>query len=134
MFVHPTQSTPPAISRRAMMRATLAGWGALGAVGRAESVGESRSELEQELEAVRTIGRDAGLGPFRHSVSAGFVVVGDVPNRFRTDALAICDALKAEFFDHFRSKGFPLARLRRRMTVVALASAESYSAFLGLAR
>jgi hypothetical protein len=127
----PTNTT---ISRRAWIAASLAGWSRLGAAAPGEVISTSRSDLERELEAVRAVGREAGLGPFRHSVSAGFVVVGDVPNRFRTDALAICEALKAEFLEHFRRKGFALSRIRRRMTVVALADAEAYGAFLGVPR
>src|SRR5437763_14718629 len=108
MMGDPSDRGPTGLSRRAWLAAALAGWGRLGAPAMGDAIAAARSDLEREVEAVRATGRKAGLAPFRHSASAGYLVIGDVSDRFRGEVLAICESLKAEFFQHFRSRGFAL--------------------------
>jgi hypothetical protein len=98
-----------------------------GTVGvRAEEGGEQR-----ELESVQTLGKNAGLRPFRSTRSKHFLAIGDAPDGFRALTLRDCEAVAADFLDYYRGQGFDVALPDRRLNLVVLADDRSFAAYLG---
>jgi len=81
------------------------------------------------VEQIRAKGRAAQMAPFDTSESVHFLGVGDAPAQQRGDALALCEAFAADYFVHFRAKGFTLDWPTARLPVVILAGSRSYAAF-----
>lgn len=81
------------------------------------------------LEPIRAKGRAAGMGPFEVFESESYRGIGDAPPAFQKEALGVCEAVAAEYRKHFGEKGFDLARPKDKLTVVILASPQSYAAF-----
>ncbi len=108
-------------------RAWLAGLGACWVGGAAGA----RPEGGADLRAIEAKGREAGLAPFRSVESRNYRVVGDAPEAYLNLTLRDCEAVAADFFDHYAAGGFDLAGPEGRLTAVALADGRSYSAFFG---
>ena len=107
------------ISRRSWLQCSL---GALAVVPALASGADA-------LKPIRARGKDAGLGPFEVFESEGFRGIGDAPAGFQKEALAVCEAVSADYRRHFQEKGFELNRPADRLTVVILAGPRSYAAF-----
>ena len=84
---------------------------------------------EDVLEQIRAKARLARMQPFEASETAHFVGIGDAPGRQRQDALGVCEAFAADYFGHFRAKGFTIDWPAAKLPVVVLAGPESYAAF-----
>ncbi len=93
--------------------------------------GRARGEDAGGPAAVEARAREAKLGPFRSSSSKTFVALGDGPDAFRAKALELCEALAASYRDHFDSRGFGVQLPKEPLTIVTLANAKSYAAFVG---
>ncbi len=76
---------------------------------------EEALELEQARERV---GRAASR-PLVEWRTEHFQVVGDASIAFLKMTLADCEALAADFLDHYREKGFKVAAPPRRLTLIA---------------
>jgi hypothetical protein len=85
----------------------------------------------EEVASVQAIAKKAGLEPFKSSRTEHFLGLGDSDDRFRDDALNICESLVPDFLHHFRDKGFDVALPKKRFTVITLKDAESYRAYTG---
>ena len=92
---------------------------------------EAEAELASERKHVEELGEKAGLRPFRMSQSANYLGIGDAVDGFRSLTLRDCEAVRSDFLDHYRAKGFKVAGPERPMTVVTLADDRSFAAFLG---
>ncbi len=86
---------------------------------------------EAALGEVRDRAKANGLGPFRVTKTPHFMGIGDAPDKYRQDALDICEAVARDGIEHFKSRGFPVAWPERKLVVVILASDDSYAKFLG---
>ena len=107
-------------------RTWLAGL-ALGALG--WRAARARADADDAAERIRARGRESRMDPFEEAESAHFRAVGDAPARFRKEALDLAEAFAADYFAHFRGKGFALEWPAGKLPVVVLASAKSYVAF-----
>jgi len=91
----------------------------------------------KEIGGVQAIATKAGLGKFTIGRNEHFLGLGDTNDRFRAEALDICEGLAKEFLAFFHAKGFKVAYPEQRMTVIILKDDASYRAFtsdnLGLA-
>ena len=85
----------------------------------------------QEIALVQAAAGKAGLEPFSHGRSDHFLALGDADDRFRNDALRICESLATDFLKHFRDKGFKLALPAHRLIVITLKNDISYQAYAG---
>ncbi len=85
----------------------------------------------KEIADVQALARKAGLGPFAVSRRTHFLGMGDADDRFRENALAICESLSTAFLEHFGDKGFELKLPADRLTVITLRDDISYQAFSG---
>jgi hypothetical protein len=131
---HPRRAPFCQISRRSYL-AGLLGLGGVTTVcrrGWAMQPAGSVSEAEKtEIAAVQVSARKAGLGPFSLSRTDHFLGLGDADDRFRENALAICESLAADFLKHFGEKGFKLALPEHRLTVITLKDDLAYQAYSG---
>ena len=110
------------LTRRGWLVGSLvAGWGL---AARADMVSREEADIE-------ALARKAGLPPFRSSRTGHYFGIGDAPDAYRVQALRLGNALATAFQKHFRGKGFDVSSPEHPLTVVALASPDSYSAFLG---
>jgi hypothetical protein len=87
---------------------------------------------DPELSAVRTRLEELRLRPVRWKASERYLVVGDAPEAFLGQALALCDALAKDYLSHFQARGFAVERQAERLTVVVLSGPEAYGAYLGV--
>jgi hypothetical protein len=125
------------VSRRAWLIA--AGLACAGAWARADEPAPARvdtridplSDEDREQAAVEALGEKLGLGPMRVSRTANYLGIGDAVDVFRSRALADCEAVRSDFMDFYRARGFDVAAPPRRLTVVALTDDRSFAAFLG---
>ena len=92
---------------------------------------EVRPGEAQEIALVQAAAKKAGLDPFSHSRTDHFIGLGDADDRFRNEALKICESLATDFLKHFRDKGFKLALPAHRLTVITLKDDVSYQAYAG---
>ncbi len=92
---------------------------------------EVRPGEAQEIALVQAAAKKAGLDPFSHSRRDHFIGLGDADDRFRNEALKICESLATDFLKHFRDKGFKLALPAHRLTVITLKDDISYQAYAG---
>ncbi len=105
---------------------------AAGSVFAAQAPGSKRDDdALHEVSAVEAQARAAGLGPLRHARSRHFLSVGDAPDGYQRDALAICESLGEAFLAHFRGRGFTLDYPERPLTMIVLKDRLSYAAFQG---
>ncbi len=91
----------------------------------------STSRADDALGAIRAKGRKAGMDPFEVFESKNFLAIGDATPRYCREALDVCEAVAIDYQKHFKDKGFELDWPKDRMTVVVLASPQSYAAFEG---
>ncbi len=113
------RTTP--ISRRSCLLGTLAGLG----------LGMDPAKADESIDAIKAKARKAGMEPFDESETEHYRGVGDAPERFRKEALAICEAVAADYRKHFESKGFELTWPKDKLTVVILLGPKSYAMFEG---
>lgn len=99
---------------------------AVAVVGGRTALGLPRDDAVAQI---RAKARAAQMQPFESSETAHFVGVGDAPSRQRQEALALCEAFAADYFAHFRAKGFTIDWPTSKLAVVILAGASSYAAF-----
>ena len=112
---------PFPISRRHWLFGTLA-IGVLGSSARAD---------DPRVAAIRARGRKAEMQGFDESETTHYVGIGDASKAFRTEALAICEAVAVDYFKLFKDKGFELAWPKEKMAVVILLGPKSYAMFEG---
>jgi Protein of unknown function (DUF1570) len=117
------------IDRRTWLVGMAAGWWGLSA--RAEEPEGARPDLPGEPEAVADLAAKLGLGPFRVSRTAHYLGIGDAPDAFRAQALVLCEAVARDYLEYFPARGFAVTRPEHRLTVVILADADAFAAFLG---
>jgi hypothetical protein len=89
---------------------------------------------EEGLEEIKARAKAVGMGPFRVTRSDHYVAIGDAPDRYRKDALDVCEAVARDCLDHFKARGFSVAWPEKKLVVVVLAGDESYARFLGVER
>ncbi len=110
---------PRSISRRSWLMGALGGVVVLPGLARGADA----------LEVIRAQGRQASMGPFETFDSENFRGIGDASPAYQREALGVCEAVAAEYRKHFRDRGFELTKPAERLTVVILASPQSYAAF-----
>jgi hypothetical protein len=119
------------MSRRCWLRGAL---GCLAARPSRNLVGAVDEAESREVAAVKAQGRAAGLGPFEITRTEYYLGVGDAPERYRAEALVLCEAVARDCTDHFRNAGFDVAMPAQRLVVVLLADAEAFARYLGVDR
>src|SRR5262249_28707606 len=92
------------VSRRTWLAGAVVGW--VTAASRAEGPGPAGADADQELRAVEALGTQAGLRPFRTSRTGHYLGIGDARDMFRSLTLRDCEAVAADFLDHYRARGF----------------------------
>lgn len=92
---------------------------------------EVDADEEKERESIEQLAKQAGLRPFRSGRTSHFVGLGDAPDSFRSLTLRDCEAVAADYLDHYRTRGFKIEPPPQRLTVVVLADDRSFAAFLG---
>jgi hypothetical protein len=108
-------------SRRQWLMASLA-CGALGASPRRD---------DPKLALIRDQATKAAMPAFEESETAHYVGIGDASERFRRDALGICEEVAADYFKLFSAKGFEPKWPEGKLPVVILAGPKSYARFEG---
>ena len=103
----------------------LHGLGSLALLGQT-SLGKSAADV---VEQIRAKAQAAQMQPFDKSESDHFVAVGDASDRYRVDALALCESFASDYFAHFRAKGFAIEWPAEKLPVVVLGGPTSYAAF-----
>lgn len=117
----------PDPTRRAWLALGLGslGLGSLAGRGSAADADDARvAKLEEQA-------KKAGIGPFAASRTDHFLGVGDAPERFRKEALGVCEALGKVFVKHLKDRGFRVDFPADRMSVVVLKDSISYAALVG---
>jgi hypothetical protein len=89
--------------------------------------------VEKEVAELEELGRKAGLGPFRSSVTEHYLGIGNAPDDYRTEALHYCEALATAYIKYFEDKKFAVELPAQKLTAVILKDRASYVAFLGQA-
>ena len=92
---------------------------------------DPQAEEDQERGAIEAQGEKAGLGPFRVSRTANYLGIGDAVDVFRSRTLGDCEAVRSDYMDYYRARGFGVAEPGRRLTVVTLTDDRSFAGFLG---
>lgn len=118
------------LSNRRSWIATVAGLG-LGALARGS---EEPAGDEAAIAQVEDRAKAVGLNGFRVTRTAHYLGIGDAPDRYRQDALDVCEAVARDCLEHFKAKGFAVAEPAGRGVVVILAGDASYAKFLGVDR
>ena len=85
--------------------------------------------VDDAIDQIQARAREARMQPFESSTTTHFHAVGDAPAQYRADALSLCENFAADYFAHFRAKGFTLEWPTTRLPVVILANPTSYAAF-----
>jgi hypothetical protein len=121
--------TDPAIDRRTWLVGVAAGWWGLSA--RAQEPEAVRPDPPGEPKAVEDLAATLRLGPLGVRRTAHYLGIGDAPDSFRAQALEICEAVARDSLGYFQAKGFAVVHPAHRLTVVILADADAFAAFLG---
>jgi hypothetical protein len=118
------------VSRRTWLAGAVVAW--VNASVRAEGPvpADEDEDEDRERRAVEDLGKEAGLRPFRMSLSGMYLAIGDARDDFRSLTLRDCEAVAADYLDHYRAKGFEVTRPARRLTVVTLSDDTSFAAYL----
>jgi hypothetical protein len=111
------------VSRRAFLVAT-----GLALAGGRPATGQAPAD---DAAALRAALAGAGIAAANVRTTASYVAAGDAPEAFLRDALALCEALAADFLGHFRRRGFAVAAPAGRMAVIVLSGPESYAKWTG---
>lgn len=80
---------------------------------------------------VRRRAARAGIGPLQTSQTEHYLAIGDAPEDFREDALALCEQVLESFQKYFKNKGFDPKPANGRMTVVTLSGRNVYARYQG---
>ena len=112
---------PESWSRRRWLIASLA-YGALGA---------SPSRDDPRLASIRDRAKKAEMPVFDETQTTHYLGIGDALERFRRDALRICEEVAADYFKLFSAKGFEPKWPEGKLPVVILAGPKSYAKFEG---
>jgi Protein of unknown function (DUF1570) len=115
------------VDRSSLLKGALAMWA--GAPCRAGEPDPSQSGEEQERRSVDAIAAKAGLRVFGTSRSAHYLGMGDTSEAFRSQTLRDCEAVAADYLNHFQSRGFKVAMPATRLTMVILTDNRSAGAF-----
>ena len=93
----------------------------------------ARADLDEDQDrvAIESQAEKAGLGPFRVSMTANYLGIGDAVDVFRSRTLSDCEAVRSDYMDYYRARGFDIAAPGRRLTVVTLTDDRSFAGFLG---
>src|SRR5690242_733939 len=113
MKPRPIQSPCVSISRRTWLSSATAGWA-------------FASVRADEHDALRTRGREAGLGAFGVSQSDHYSGIGDAPEEFRRETLNVCESIANSYRAHFRKRGFTISLPKQPLTLVVLSGQRSY--------
>ena len=89
------------------------------------------ADEDRERRSIEAQAEKAGLGPFRVSRTANYLGIGDAVDVFRARTLGDCEAVRSDYMDYYRARGFDVAEPARRLTVVTLTDDRSFAAFLG---
>ncbi len=123
-------------SRRAWLAGAAWAWVSAGA--RADdpepppaAEADPQAEEDQERKAIEAQAEKAGLGPFRVTRTANYLGIGDAVDIFRSRTLGDCEAVRSDYMDYYRARGFDVAEPGRRLIVVTLTDDRSFAAFLG---
>ncbi len=111
---------PLPISRRSWLLGTLA----------FTAIGASKPD-HPELDKIRARGREAGMEGFDESESAHYLAIGDAKQKFREEALAVCESVLADYRKYFKDKGFELTEPKSKLVVVTLQGPKAYAMFTG---
>ena len=115
------------IDRRTWLAAAVAA--CVGGSCLAQEAKGPNADEDEEVRAVEAVGNLAALRPFRVSRSEHFLCIGDGLDGFRSLTLRDCEAVAADYLDHYRAQGFKVALPDRRLTVVGLANDRSFAAY-----
>ena len=102
---------------------------ATGISGFASHTGFGSLQADDVIERIHARAREARMQPFESSSTTHFEAVGDASARYRNEALGLCEAFAADYFAHFRAKGFVLKWPSTKLPVVILANPTSYAGF-----
>jgi hypothetical protein len=117
------------LNRRAWLAGLAATWGT---VARGGDDGPNQAAVDRDLEDVRARATKVGLIRLRVAKTEHYQGIGDAPDAFRKDALKLCAGLFDDYLKHFRGLGFDVKPPQDRLTVVILADAKRFAAFLGI--
>ena len=104
----------------------------LGSLGAGDPVKPTPPVVDpNELATIKKRASEAKLKDFGTNESEHYLGAGDAPEKFRKEALFLCEELAVSFKTHFQLKGFEVALPSKKMTVVTLKDKASYEAFNG---
>ncbi len=104
----------------------------LGSLGAGDPVRPIPSVIDPaELAKIKKRASEAKLKDFGTNESDHYLGAGDAPEKFRKEALYLCEELAVSFKTHFQLKGFEVPLPSKKMTVVTLKDKASYEAFKG---
>ena len=127
---HDNRPGSGAISRRVWIAGTLAAGLAGPKLTRGDDPPAAAAEEAKEEQAVKELGRSLGLNPFRTSRSDHYLGIGDSTSTFLALNLRDLEGLAADYFVHYRRKGFEIAMPGRRLTVVILVDDRAFMAYV----
>jgi hypothetical protein len=110
---------------------------ALGAVAFLQSLAHGQdpapaADEQAVLDRVNQRAKAAGLGELRTQEGDQYLAIGNAADRFQKTAIGLCDALAADFLQHFEDRKFPIHKPQRKMVLVVLANPEDFAAFVDL--
>lgn len=126
----PSQLSPSPVVRscmRSSRRSWLSGMLAVGLAGRVRAEEPEDAGVAEVAKRLREV----GLGEPRVQRTRRFVGVGDASDRFIKLTLRDCEATAADYYGHYRAKGFAVDPPKGRLVVVALAEDRSFARYLG---
>jgi hypothetical protein len=94
------------------------------------SLGAARLD-HPELDKIRARGKKAGMEGFDETDSTHYLGIGDAPQRFRSEALGVCEAVATDYRKYFNEKKFELTNPKDKLVVVILGGPQSYAMFTG---
>jgi hypothetical protein len=115
------------VDRRFLLKGALAA--CAGASCRAGEPDPSQPDEDQERRSVEAIAAKAGLREFGTTRSAHYLGTGDTSEAFRSQTLRDCEAVAADYLNHFQACGFKVAMPATRLTVVILTDSRSAGTF-----
>ena len=86
---------------------------------------------ERRTQAIEALAKRSGSAPFRVSRTTNYLGIGDSVDVFRSRTLNDCEAVRADYMDYYRARGFDITEPAQPLTVVTLTDDRSFAAFLG---
>lgn len=110
-------------------RVTRREWAA-GALAAGLAAGAGQGDLSREIEDLKAVLKKAGIGPLRLFISEHYLAIGNGTERFLRDELNECERMAWAYLGHYRARGFEVKAPEYRMTIVVLATAGDFRAYL----